>query len=465
MQGPEVLGALPAPGRGEFLVLEYGPHEPGGDLEVRLGPDAARRVRFAPGRDGGRGPRDQEAVRLCHELQVAAVGRGDDGLAERHRLGHGQPEPLGAVQRDVTVAQRHESVAVLGVHVLLEQDDVGRSCDAQTQPFRLARASLGVDRLDDQEGTLARGESHFEGVDEPPRVLALHGAEIVEREKKDRALGQTQIGAGTARNGARLGQRWRDGADGHGRVGFDGPPDKVGGHPDLVDVAEALVLGGGEVLDLPVPHTDSVAAFEQRRHEGSDGRRHVRVDAQERRVVWRALGGRHVGGALSALQMPVDRRRRVRDADRGQRVEHEPRGFADAQLPAQVADHVHACPPRDVCRARCRCWCRCGASTVHRVDRVHRVQGVQGVQGEIDQIRGVGGFVPSVSVSPPEEGVDVLAGHARVAGSKVRPGQIDGRKVAPQPEVAAVRRRLHEPGGQLFRAVRVEGVGKRVDRT
>ena len=160
------------------------------------------------------------------------------------------------------------------------------------------------------------------------------------------------------------------------------------------------------------------------------------------------LAARQVVGALSALQMPVDRDRRVRDAAGGQCVQHEPRGFADAELPAQVADHVHPSPPYDVRRARCRC----GAGAAHRA------------QGEIDQDRGVGGLVPSVAVSPPEEGVDVLAGHARVAGSEVRPGPVDGRKVAPQPQVAAVRRRLHEPRRQLFRAVRVEGVGQRVDR-
>ena len=98
VQDPDVLGALAASGGGELRVLEHGPHEPSGGLEIRIGLGAARRIRLAAAGDGRRGPGDQEAVRLGHELQVAAVSRGDDRLSECHRLGHGEPESLGAVQ-------------------------------------------------------------------------------------------------------------------------------------------------------------------------------------------------------------------------------------------------------------------------------------------------------------------------------------------------------------------------------
>jgi 3-oxoadipate enol-lactonase len=188
--GPQVLRGQTSSLGGQRQVVEDLADESCRRLEVRIGPRRARRVRSGALGDRDRRVRHQVAVLVRHELHVAAVRRGDHGLAHGHRLGHGQPQSLGPVQRDVAVAGRHQRVAVVRAEVVLDEQDVGRTRHPQTEPLGLGRAPVAADGLDDQQRPLARLERGLEGVHQAPGILALGDTRIVEREQQDRTIGQ-----------------------------------------------------------------------------------------------------------------------------------------------------------------------------------------------------------------------------------------------------------------------------------
>src|SRR5690606_2578159 len=157
---------------------------------------------------------------------------------------------------------RDQGVAVGGVEVVLQQQDVRPAGGPQPQPFGLTRAPVGVDGLDHQHRSFVGREGPGERLDQPDGVLPLRGAQVVEGEEEQGRVRRAQVGGGARGFGSALWQWWGDDADGYGGAGGDRVTYEVGGDPHLVDDVEPVVLGGGEVLDLPVPHADPVGPGE-----------------------------------------------------------------------------------------------------------------------------------------------------------------------------------------------------------
>src|SRR5213078_1193142 len=82
-------------------------------IEIGVRPLDSGRVRLAIRRDAGPLISHEIAVSVVHEREVPRVSRRDDGLTERHRLGHREPEPLAPMEGYVAVAGRHHAVALL----------------------------------------------------------------------------------------------------------------------------------------------------------------------------------------------------------------------------------------------------------------------------------------------------------------------------------------------------------------
>ena len=91
----------------------------------------------------------EERVAPIHELKITGVRSGDDGLTKEHRLGHGQPESLRAMQGDVTVTGLDQAVQLATGKDLIENDRPSSTC-SRTKPRGLFGMHPQVSRLDHQ---------------------------------------------------------------------------------------------------------------------------------------------------------------------------------------------------------------------------------------------------------------------------------------------------------------------------
>lgn len=242
------------------------------------------------------------------------------------------------MQGDVAVAVRDEGVPGGRIEVLLEQHDVRPRGGADPQPFCVGDPLVRVDRLDHQHRALTGPERALERVHEADGVLPLCGGQVVEREQEDRTVRQTQLRPRECGTGAPLRQGRRQGSHRDGGVRFDGAPHEVRGDPHLVDGGEASVLRRREVLDLPVPHADAVAAAHEIGDGGGDRRREVGVDADEGGVEAFACG-RLPWGPTPAREVKIDSASRVRYTGSRESVDHPAGGLADAELTCQVSNN------------------------------------------------------------------------------------------------------------------------------
>ena len=162
-------------------------------IEIGLGPLGARRVGAVSALETRHLVAHEVGGLVGHELEIARPARRDDRLAERHRLGHRQPEALAAVQRRVAVAGGHHAAALLGRDVAVDEDDVGPARRGGAQQLELVEARLAVDALEHECGAVVRAERAPVGLDQPERILALDAAEEVEHEEEEEALGQAEL--------------------------------------------------------------------------------------------------------------------------------------------------------------------------------------------------------------------------------------------------------------------------------
>src|ERR1700730_14397311 len=103
-----VPGALPL-GPGLLGVRAHAAHQLRGMLDAGFCPLALGRIYLAVGADSADRVVDQVAVLAGHEVDVARIAGPNHGLADRHRLGHRQPEALGPMQGGVAVARGHQT--------------------------------------------------------------------------------------------------------------------------------------------------------------------------------------------------------------------------------------------------------------------------------------------------------------------------------------------------------------------
>ena len=293
------------------------------------------------GPDQHLGRRDQQGAALVHEVEVARVRRRHHRGAQRHGLGHRQPQALGAVQGGVAVDQLHQGQPVARAQVAVPHVDVGPVRGRVDQLLALVGEHVAVDPLQDQAGPVVRTERPRVGLDQAEGVLALDHREEVEREQDREPLVEPQPGAVLV-GGLRVVEDQR-----HGHVGdrdavrrTEDVAQVLRRPPDLVDPGEARQLSRGEHVGLPVPQADVVVTGQELRTDVLDEvGQLVRGDDDEVEQVRRVDRAARRLGHPAAGAVVGDRR----DGDPGgvERRLHPARGDAEAELARQVADQVH----------------------------------------------------------------------------------------------------------------------------
>ncbi len=196
------------------------------------------------------------------EIHIARVGRGDDWLAQPHRLRQNQTESLRAVQGNQAVAGSQQSVHFPARHDLIEDGD-GIPSAHLLQEIDLVRLFIPIIHLDHQvtSGFLAKRQT--ESFDYGRGVLPLEDTQDVEYGDKQKLVGgQTEMRPSQGRGERRL-NAVRHAQDGNRRLAADGPLAKRAGGPDLVNVRKGALPAVGEVFQLPGPVADIVFAGEE----------------------------------------------------------------------------------------------------------------------------------------------------------------------------------------------------------
>ena len=219
-----------------------------------------------------------------HEIQISRIGRGDDGLAEIHRLRQAESESLGSVERHVGIARHQQTFHFFRIQRAVDQHGVGRQrihflAQAGQGPGIAIPAADLQEQLDVRPGTnLAQPP---EGREDGPRIFPLGIGRAIERKKEDlRRPRNAPFRAGTVAADLR-----RDRKRGQEHVAADRRPQRRNHEfrkaPDLV-----------EPLQLPRPMRrirrqfpggkDDVERAGRRRAElGQDGLHFIAVDVEE----------------------------------------------------------------------------------------------------------------------------------------------------------------------------------------
>ena len=333
---------LPGPLRS---VGDDAPELPRGVIAVGLGPNLPLRKRVIR-----LGERDQpEIYRVASgrgdQLGRGRVVRGDHRLAERHRLGQQQAQPLASVQRQDRVHRHHQAQYLLAWEGRLDQVGVARAVERLAERAGGVRSLVGVQCLNHQSDPAIAAASGTEGppkrLDRAERVLALQEGEVVEGKEEQEGVAREVVAVA------------RDGFDGlraqrqrhmdhrlAGQLAHDGPLDEAGRRPDLVRQLNGRQPRVGEAGELPERRDDPVGVAAQRRAEMVEHDAElVGIDVKELNP---AAAARHQELAHAVLdvggRMQVDIEPFGRDAVVDQRAQREPACLAHARGGPQVAD-------------------------------------------------------------------------------------------------------------------------------
>ena len=225
-------------------------HQLGRVREIGIGPLHTAPVRSVVAVELYQAMADDQAVGGGHEIHVAGVAGRDDGLPVAHRLAHREAEALGAMERDVAVAELDERVDLVPRQHVAHDGDVRHGRGLEHLP-RALRQHLGMDALQHEQHVVARRERLTKRAQQAKRVLAVEVRREVEDEEEDEAvLCPAEVGAGERGRRARR-QGIRDADDRDRGVPRDRVLCEGGWDPDLVEVVEAALVRVREARQLP----------------------------------------------------------------------------------------------------------------------------------------------------------------------------------------------------------------------
>lgn len=306
----------------------------------------------------------------------------------------------------------------------------------QLETFCVAGAVHG---LQHQAGAVAGREGRAVGLHQAEWVLALEDAHHVEAEQEHEAVVEAEVGAGdpVVDDGCRERQRLVGDHDMSRRLLRDCVANEPARGPHLVDAVEGRTKLVGELVELPEPLADGVAALEEGPPQVFRGLTElVGVDGHQHRVV--PLLGVDRVRVLLAADRSMQRHSGNADPCATKCAFGEPGRFADPQLGLQVPDQVDAVPG-DV------------------GNRVHEIEALLGFGAPTEQ-RDVLLVGAAQADRPGTDAAEVAAGGPRHADAHIGASGPDVGEVAGDGR-AGVRRGGREPLQERLGTARVERAG------
>ena len=234
-----LLGHAPATPFGHCgggLWLRDDPAQRVGEIiEVGIRPAAVRRVGQRARADPRRRPFDDPRDRVVGVLGRSAVPGHHDRLAEEHRLRRGVAEALGAMRRDIAVAELEQGIHLAATEEAVDDHDVVAAGRSQTHLLVGLREALVVDAFEYQSCVRSLRKGAPVRLDETARVLARLGRVVVPDVEEDRlVVFPAEVGAVERLLQALHRDRHREHPDGHLDVRLDQAPDEICSDPHLV---------------------------------------------------------------------------------------------------------------------------------------------------------------------------------------------------------------------------------------